>query len=277
MPAKHFKKKHMLWIILGLIACGYIGIILLMFLFQEKLLYFPEKDMVFTPKHFQMDYENINFTTKDNTKLHGWFIEAPNPKYVVLFCHGNAGNISHRIDTIASFYKWGLSTFIFDYRGYGKSKGVPNEKGTYQDIQAAWNYLIKQKKLNPKEIIIAGRSLGGSIAAWLACRVKPKMVVLESTFTSLPKLGQQIYPYFPVKYITRLRYNTKKSVKNIKVPILIIHSNTDELIPFNHGRELFKSANAPKEFLKIYGGHGDGFMVSKDIYSKKWKEFISKY
>ncbi len=244
------------------------------FFFQSSFIYFPYKDIHTTPIQAGMKYKEVDFISKDNKKLNGWFIPADDPKGVLLFCHGNAGNISHRMESIRIFHEMGLSVFIFDYRGYGKSEGVPSERGTYLDAEAAWTYLRQNEHFDASEIIIFGRSIGGSIAANLAIAKTPKALIIESSFTSIVDLGAEIYPFLPVRLLSRFRYDTQKYVKEVKSPILVIHSSDDEIIPFSHGQAIFETANTPKEFLEIKGSHNDGFWLSKSIYGKAVEKFI---
>lgn len=245
------------------------------FFFQSSFVYFPHKDIQATPKQLGMKYKEVDFVSKDGKKLNGWFIPADDPKGVLLFCHGNAGNISHRIESIKIFHDIGLSVFIFDYRGYGKSEGKPNEKGTYLDAEAAWEYLIKHEHFDASEIMLFGRSIGGSIAARLAAAKNPKALIIESSFTSIVDLGAEIYPFLPVCLLSRFRYDTQEYVKAIKSPVLVIHSSDDEIIPFSHGKAIFEAANEPKEFLKIQGSHNGGFWLSRTKYSKTIEKFIT--
>ncbi len=196
---------------------------------------------------------------------------------MILFCHGNGGNISHRLDSIQLFHRLGLSTFIFDYRGYGLSEGSPAEKGTYLDAEAAWNYLIRQRKVEPKKIIVFGRSLGGAVAAWLAQGHTPRMLIIESTFTSVKDLAGKFYPYFPVRLLSRFNYNVIEYLQKVNCPLLIIHSRDDEIVPFSHGQRLFMSAKEPKEFLDIMGTHNEGFILSGKHYETGLDSFISQY
>jgi pimeloyl-ACP methyl ester carboxylesterase len=136
-----------------------------LFIFQSSFVYYPERTVLTNPGNIGLSFENVSFETADRTKLYGWFIPCDSPRGVILFCHGNAGNISHRLDSIQIFHRLGLAVFIFDYRGYGKSEGKPSESGTYRDVEAAWNYLVEKRQLNPNMIIIFGRSLGGAVAA----------------------------------------------------------------------------------------------------------------
>ena len=134
----------------------------------------------------------------------------------MLFFHGNAGNISQRINYLSMFKRLGYNTLLFDYRGYGQSSGVPSESGTYLDAQAGWRYLTEIQNISPERIILFGESLGGAVAAWLAAREKPGLLVLASTFTSVPNLAAQIYPFLPVRWITRFHYNTLESLQSVE-------------------------------------------------------------
>ena len=171
----------------------------------------------------------------------------------------------------------GLSTFIFDYRGYGESAGKPSEQGTYFDAEAAWSYLVLKKLADPKEIIIYGESIGGAVAAWLAQDHHAKALILESTFTSVKDLGAKLYPYLPVRLLARFDYNAVNYIRKVHCPVLIIHSPEDEIVPFSQGRLLFESANEPKEFLEIRGSHNEGFLESAKCYTDGLDAFISKY
>jgi fermentation-respiration switch protein FrsA (DUF1100 family) len=263
-----------------------IGIILLLFylliLFvvyfkQDSMLYFPEKEIWQTPKDINLEYNEINFRTKDGVKIAGWYIPADNEKGVLLFCHGNAGNISHRLDSIEIFNILNLSVLIFDYRGYGKSAGKPSENGTYLDAEAAWDYLVNVKQKSPQNIIIFGRSLGGAIAAEIAMRKNPAALIIESCFTSVPELGKKFYPWLPIKLISKFKYSTIDKMGSINCPKLIIHSHEDEIIPFGHGKALYENAFQPKEFLEIKGGHNEGFLISGKAYNDGLKFFLRKY
>ena len=193
----------------------------------------------------------------------------------LLFLHGNAGNISHRLDSIKLFNSVGLNVFIFDYRGYGNSEGSANEQNTYDDARSAWDYLLKNKKIKAKNIIIFGRSLGGAIAANLGSTLKPKGIILESTFTTGREFASDLYPFVP-EFIIRFDYETTKYLKDINYPILVIHSEDDNIIPFKHGEMVFKNANEPKSFVKIRGDHNYGFLRSYDIYMSGLKNFLQE-
>jgi hypothetical protein len=267
-------------LLLSFLAIGgglYLLLCLYLFLMQGRLLFYPNlpsRKVTATPAQRGLDFEPVTITTSDHVRITGWFVPAQEAKGVLLFFHGNAGNISHRLDSLAIFHRLGLSTLIIDYRGYGESEGRISEQGTYLDGEAAWRYLIETKGINPEEIIIFGRSLGGAIAAHLAARTNPAGVVLESVFTSAPDLAAQLYPVFPVRLLARYQYDVKKAVESIGAPVLVIHSRDDEIIPFGHGLKVYEAAAAPKEFLPIRGGHNEGFLLSGATYLQGLARFI---
>ncbi|MCK4250589.1 alpha/beta hydrolase [candidate division WOR-3 bacterium] len=270
----------MFFLVIIIIICIYIGFATILFFTQSKYIYYPNypsRIIDNTPTVIGLEYEDISFKTVDNIILNGWFIPVKNARGTLLFCHGNAGNISHRLESIQLFYQLKLNTFIFDYRGYGQSEGSPTEKGTYYDVEAAWKYLVQKKEKEPSEIIVFGRSLGGSIAAWLAHKHTPRTLIIESTFTSVPDLAANIYPYFPVRLLSRFKYNTTEYLKQVDCPILIMHSCDDEIVPLSHGRQLYKIAKEPKEFLEIMGTHNRRIIESKRRYENCLDSFISRY
>jgi len=261
----------------------YIGIVLfvaywgwavILYHMQSKFIYRPVKDVVYTPEELDLDFEDVTFTSEDGLSLNGWYVPAEDSRFTVLFCHGNGGNIMHRLDTINVLHNLGLSCFIFDYRGYGNSAGKPTEEGTYLDVRAAYDWLIENKKARREEIIFFGRSLGGSIVSQLATKVEPRAVVLESSFTSYVDIGKRFYPYMPVRWSARFSYRTIDYIKQIHCPILLIHSRGDEVIPFEFGLELYEAANEPKEFAEIFGCHNDGFLVSGEAYKEAWTNWL---
>lgn len=264
------------WGILRIALTVYVVLIILVLLFQSHFIFFPERNIIATPEQIGLKFENVAFLTEDGKILAGWFIPAEEPKGVLLFCHGNAGNISHRLDSIILFHQLGLSTFIFDYRGYGRSQGKITETGTYADAEAAWRYLVRMKEVPPSEIIIFGRSLGGAVASMIARNHKPKGLILESTFTSIPDIAADIYPFLPVRILTRFIYSTIENIKDVKCPVLIVHSRDDDIIPFKHGRLIFDAAPDPKEFLEINGSHNEGFLITGPRYRNGLKSFVMR-
>ncbi len=244
---------------------------------QDKLLYYPYGTIEANPKNIGLDYEDVFLTTEDDSTIHGWYVPGREDRRVVLFCHGNAGNISHRMDSIRIFNNLGLSVFIFDYRGYGQSTGRPSEQGTYRDAEAAWRYLRQSRNKAPEQIIVFGRSLGAAVAANIGMHFNPGCILLESGFLSYAEIASDLYPWLPVRLIAKYRYASSEAVQRISCPKLFIHSPDDDIIPYRHGRELFERAAAPKEFLKISGDHNTGFLTSGSVYSEGIRMFLENH
>jgi hypothetical protein len=263
-----------------MIASAYALLATFLFFAQSQLVYFPQtgRDFIATPEQRGLPYESVIIPTEDGLKLHGWFVPAQaamGTAGTVLFFHGNAGNISHRIDYLSMFHRLGYQTFIFDYRGYGQSSGAPSESGTYIDAQAAWDYLVEEKGIQPDRIALFGESLGGAVAAWLAARERPALLVLASVFTSLPDMAAKIYPFLPVRLLSRFNYNTLEYLESVACPVFIAHSPQDEIVPFAQGRALYEAASEPKEFLELEGGHNDGFIFMREAWVRALSKFMA--
>lgn len=256
---------------------AYLAFMGLLYVMQDHLVYFPMRAIAATPRDRGLAYEEVNLVADDGVSLHGWFIPAPDARAVLLYFHGNAGNISHRLERTALFQRLRLSVFIIDYRGYGRSAGRPSEAGTYHDAMAAWRYLTTQRGVAPEKIVVFGRSLGAAVAAWLATQTAPGALILESGFTSVPDLGAEVYPWLPVRWLARFNYPVKEYLTTIHRPVLIIHSREDDMIPFRHGQELYAAANPPKQFLEIRGGHNDAYFLTGPDYARGFDEFLRSH
>ncbi len=252
----------------------YLGMAAFIFFNQSRYVYYPELDIIANPGHIGLDFDDVSFTASDGVSLSGWFIPAGKSRATILFCHGNGGNISHRLESIEIFNRLGYSVFIFDYRGYGRSEGVPGEEGTYLDAEAAWNFLVDTKQTAPGNIILFGRSLGGVIAARLGGAHQAKACILESTFTSIPDMAAALYGFLPIKLLCRFSYDALAAVPRITCPLLVIHSPDDEIVPISHGRKLFQAAAEPKMFLEMRGGHNTGFLQSGSLYEEGLEQFF---
>lgn len=263
---------------LGFVATGlaiYVALVAVMYLTQSRQVFFPLTALVTNPAEHGMAYEDVWLATSDGVRLHGWFVPADEPRGTLLFLHGNAGNISHRMDSIRIFHELGLSVLIIDYRGYGRSEGTPTEAGTYRDAEAALSYLRSERGLAADEIVVFGRSLGSAIAARLAATEPVGALILESAFTRAADLAAELMPWLPVRWILRFEYDTLEAVGRIHTPLLVIHSVGDEIVPFHHGRTIFEAANDPRYFLEIQGGHNDGFLRSKAAYVEGLSAFLA--
>jgi fermentation-respiration switch protein FrsA (DUF1100 family) len=262
-----------IWLVIRVGVASYVGLTLLLYFRQSRYVYYPSRSLTLTPAMVQLTYEDVNVTTGDGVAVHGWYVPGGEAGRTVLFCHGNAGNISDRIDVIRMFHEMGYNLCLFDYRGYGKSGGVPSEAGTYKDAEAVWEWLVKTKGVAPGAIVAYGESLGGAVAAWLAEQKKVGALILESTFTSLPDMAAQVYPFLPARWLCRFRYNTLARMPNIHCPVFVAHGRDDEMIPFECGRRLFAAANEPKVFFELQGTHNDGRVLSGRKYAEALKAF----
>ncbi|MFC2123106.1 alpha/beta hydrolase [Bacteroidota bacterium] len=265
-----------IWIV-AIIAGAYLAFAAFLFFFQSGYVYYPQPILSDDPSSIGLSFEDVFFETTDGLKLSGWFVPSAADRGVILFCHGNAGNISHRLESIQIFNQLGLDVFIFDYRGYGQSEGRTSESGTYLDVGAAWQHLVRERQIKPNRIVIFGRSLGGAVAAWQACNHTPGALILESAFTSVPDIAAKLYPYLPVRLLSRFKYNTVEYLDQVDCPVLIIHSREDEIMPFGHGQQLFERASGPKELLEISGTHNEGFITSGEHYKEGLDSFISEH
>jgi fermentation-respiration switch protein FrsA (DUF1100 family) len=262
------------------IALAYLGVLAAVYFGQASLLYFPgipSRELSATPLDIGLEYEDVAFTAEDGVRLHGWWIPHPRPRAVLLHLHGNAGNVSHRLELIRIFHDLGLAVLIFDYRGYGGSQGRPSEAGTQRDSLAAWRHLTGTRGFAPGQIVLHGQSLGAALAAWLAARERPGALVLESAFTSVPELAAELYPWLPARRLARFRYATLEYLGRVRAPVLVIHSPQDEIIPYAHGQRLYEAAAPPKAFLALRGDHNTGFLASGRVYVEGLDAFLREH
>lgn len=262
------------WSVIRVAVASYVGLALWIYWRQGKYVYYPSRTLTSTPATAGLKYEDVNVVAADGVAIHGWYVPADGARATVLLCHGNAGNIWHRIDIVWMFHEMGLNVCCFDYRGYGKSGGEPTESGTYEDAAAVWKWLTLVKGVEPGRVVIHGDSLGGAVAAWLAQRQQPAGLILESTFTSLPDMAAHVYPFLPARWLCRFRYNTLERLPAIHCPVLVSHGRDDEMIPFQFGQRLFAAANEPKTFFELNGSHNTGREDSGKAYEKALRGFI---
>ena len=243
---------------------------------EPRMIYHPDRQMDSTPDQHGLPYEDVTLATSDGLHINGWFLPCGHPaKLTVLLFHGNAGNISHRLDKLAALRDLGVDTFIIDYRGYGRSEGKTNEQGTYRDASAAYDYLVTQRKVAPRSIVVYGESLGSAIAADLATKGDVGGLIIEEAFTSIGDVGQKMFPFFPVRWLVRNKYDTLSKMPRIKVPLLIFHSRDDELFNMRHAQRLLAAANDPKQLVELRGAHNDAFLVSAPTYHAAMQKFFA--
>ena len=243
---------------------------------DKAFIFHPEREIEATPESVGLSYEDVYFKTADGVRLNGWFVPAPDSSDVMIWFHGNAGNISHRVENLRLFHDLlGLSVFIFDYREYGRSEGSVSEEGTYRDADAALVWLTGRTDLPADRIIYFGRSLGAAVAVELALKAPPRALILETPMTSIRDMARKVMPYLPVGFLIGTEYDSLSKIGTIHVPLLILHGDRDEVVPFEQGRRLFEAANPPKEFYVIPGAsHNNTYTAGGRPYWQAWKTFL---
>jgi fermentation-respiration switch protein FrsA (DUF1100 family) len=267
--------KWLYWVLLLVLAAG------CFFLFYSKIenffVFFPQRTLDLTPEPLHLTYKDVYFKSEDGKRLHGWFFPLEKESPILLFCHGNAGNISHRLDNVDRLLKRGLQVFIFDYRGYGRSEGRPSEQGIYKDGLAAYDYLVQQQGIRPSNMVLFGRSLGAAVAIDVASNREVRAVILESAFTSTKDMAKRMALFALFSPFLPAHYNNLEKIGRVSVPKLIIHGVEDDLVPFEMGKKLYEKANPPKEFLPLKGaGHNDTYLVGGEDYFRKLAAFARK-
>lgn len=240
----------------------------------NRFICYPTHRWMMTPADLDLEAEDVFLTPEPGVQLHAWFFPHPQPLATFLFCHGNAGNVSHRLENVARLLQTGFQVLLFDYRGYGHSSGRPSEQGLYRDVATAWTHLVERADTAGAPRIIFGRSLGGAVAMHLATRVGADALIIESTFTSINTLARLIFsfplPVLPVKYASLSR------IGQLKMPLLVIHGERDRLIPFAEGRALFEAAPEPKAWYLVSGaGHNDTYLVGGEAYFHQLRAFVT--
>jgi fermentation-respiration switch protein FrsA (DUF1100 family) len=260
--------------LLAVVIGTYIGVTMLVGLLQSKLIYFPSRTLDLTPTNVGLKFDDVTLMTRDDVKISAWFVPRQDARATVLFFHGNAGNNGDRVPEIKVLHSLGYAVMLVDYRGYGKSEGAPSESGTYLDAIAAWEHLTQARGLPANRIVIMGESIGGAVAIDLARRHSPGALVVQSSFTRLSDIAALHYPFVPVRWLLRHRYDSIDKVGAITCPKLFFHSTDDSLIPIGNGRALYDAAADPKQFVETPGDHNGGGFMYADEHAVKLQEFI---
>ncbi|MBI2619775.1 MAG: alpha/beta hydrolase [Ignavibacteriales bacterium] len=261
--------------IAGVVAILFWSVVLM--IFEEKFIYFPAvyPDGVYESEARALQPEDHWFTTDDGVKLHAWSLRSDSAAPTVIHFHGNAGNLSHRGEILRRLHASGFNVFIFDYRGYGKSEGSPDEEGVYKDGLAAFDYVSGLSGIDRSSIVLFGTSLGGAVAVEVAARKKPVALILESTFSSARDVAAAAYPYLPARWLLRTKFDSESKIRSLTIPLLFIHGTDDSIIPFELGRKLYEAANEPKEFYTVEGAdHNNVFLIGGREHQRRIKEFV---
>jgi fermentation-respiration switch protein FrsA (DUF1100 family) len=244
--------------------------------FEHHQVYHPDRVMIATGAELGRPFEELSLKTTDRVELHAWFYpvnkSSPRGELVALVCHGNAGNISHRLELCATLLGIGLNVLLFDYRGYGRSGGRASEEGTYLDAEAAYNWLL-QRGFAARNVILFGESLGGGIATELAIRKPIGGLVLESTFSCILDVAAEIFPWLPVRWLSTIKYDNCAKLPRVKVPVLLLHSRGDKMIGFHHAEKNYSLANQPKILCELVGDHNEPF-TDKNRFLEGMEKFL---
>ncbi len=254
-------------------------LLIMISILENQMIYYPAKypDGFWEPERFGMTVEDCWFTTEDGVRLHGWYAGgvASDLDITLLWYHGNAGNITHRLENMRDLLNLGVNVFIIDYRGYGRSDGAPDEEGIYKDGIAAYDYLIDEKEHTKDNIVLFGRSLGAAVAVEVATQRDVRGMILESAFTDAKAMAKIIMPFLPVGAVISSKFDSIGNIQNINVPVLFTHGDRDTIVPIDLGKKLFEAANEPKEFYTIRGAdHNDTYIVGGEEYYNKIKQFL---
>lgn len=267
-----------LWGLLRAVLVGLLLAVLLLRLFEERFLFFPIKYPAgdWNPAAHGVPAEDVFFATADGVRLHGWFAPTQEPLApTLLYFHGNAGNLSDRLDNIAFLLALPANVLAVDYRGYGKSEGRPTEQGVYLDAQAAYDYLRRERGLAPDRIVLLGQSKGTAVAVDLASKRKVAGMILEAGFPSVKRVVQRLTWLPGLHFILRSKFDSASKLKEIRAPVLVAHCRQDPVLPYELGEELFAAANEPKQFVSYSGEcHEPLFIANPDDYAAKLRAFL---
>ncbi len=257
-------KLRRLWRVVRFFALVYLGIIVALMLLENWLIFRPTTAKADWFPSGSLQVEDVYLPLPDGTRIHAWWCPHPDAKGAVLYCHGNAGNLSYRWDLIKDWHEqFGESVLIFDYPGFGHSEGSPNEASCVAAAEAAFAWLTETKGIPAGRIILYGKSLGGGVAVELATRHPHRALVLAKTFTSMPDMAQSLYPWLPARWLVRTQFNSLEKIGRCAAPVFVTHGDCDGLIPCWMGQHLHEAATAPKFFLPLPGHDHNGTLPAK--------------
>ncbi len=258
-------------------AGALLAVTVLMLALERRLVYFPTRALELLPGHLGLRHEQALLVAEDGVGLQAWWLPLAGARRTVVVCNGNAGNMSHRLDRAREMQRrLGVSVLLFDYRGYGRSAGSPDEGGTYRDARAAYRYAVEDRRVRPHDLVLFGESLGAAVAVQLALDRPAGALIVESAFTSIPDMARAAYPLLPpLGPLIRTRYETLAKVPRLTLPLLVLHGERDEIVPLAQGRRVFEAAGGPKRFFVIPGaGHNDTYVAGGEAYWQTLREFL---
>ena len=274
-------------ILIGVSAAYGVAFIVLWSQLEKRFVFFHSVEMLYTPTNAGLQYDDVRIQTADGLSLQGWFIpgdpsisnstNSTNETWV--WFHGNGGNIGYRVDELAlAHHRTAANLFIFDYRGYGDSEGTPTEEGTYLDSRAVIEYLVARSDVDEHRIVYLGHSLGAAVAVELSLTHPPAAMVLVSPFASVHEMARITLPFPPVGWLVRNHYDNLTRIRQLNLPVLVLHGDQDETVPISQGRKLYEAANQPKRFQVLEGAaHNDTYEVGGEQYWRTIDEFLAEF
>jgi len=231
-------------VLVAAVVCIFITTIVIMS-FEEKFIFFPSKypEGHYEDARYIPNLQECWIRTEDGVQLHAWFASVDTPIATLVISHGNAGNIANRNELMRRLLRTGFNILMYDYRGYGKSEGLPDEQGVYKDGRAAFDYVLTLQVVDPKRIVLWGTSLGGAVAIDVATQRPAAALILESTFSSAKDMARALYPFLPTRFFLRSQFNSIDKIRNITIPVLSMHGSRDAIVPLALGKRLFNAAN----------------------------------
>lgn len=266
------------WVVRGAVLfTAIVGGLMLFSFLEHSMIYFPEKEVGTDPSEVGLAFEDVHLRSSDGVAIHGWWVPSDAAGLTVLYLHGNAGNISNRVHRLHLLHDLGVSVLIIDYPGYGRSEGKPSEEGLYRAAETALEDLRRRRGLPPGRIVCFGKSLGGAVAVDLASRQEVGGLILESSFTSMKEMARRTVPVLPVHLLVRSLFDSLEKLPRVACPLLVIHGDADDVVPYELGRQLFETARGEKEFLAVPGaGHNDVMEVGGGPYRDRLRTFLER-
>lgn len=241
---------------------------------ENAMIFIPSRTLTAHPGSFGLAYERLWLAAGDGPRLRAWWIPGPRADAPVMLClHGNAGNLSNRVDKMKLFHDAGAAQLWIDWRGYGESTGSPSEAGLHRDALAAWKRLAAEQGVPPGRLILYGESLGAGAAVELAARVPAAGLIIDGGFSSVPEMAREVLPWFP-SFLIRARFDNLAKLPRVTIPALFLHSREDEIVPYAQARRNFAAAAGPKSFVELKGSHNDGFLDSAPAYGAAIAYFL---
>lgn len=268
------KATRMLLWIAGIAAGAFVIFAITLYLMQGKLIFFPTRMLAQTPADWNLTFEDVYIDVVDGQRIHAWYFPKDTSANTIVLSHGNAGNISHRIESAAYWLSLGANVLLYDYRGYGQSDGTPGERQSYEDIRAAVRWLHEAKDIPSERVVLFGRSLGGAVAVDAATTIPCAGLVVESSFTSAADMGRRMYPFLPIGLLVRYHFDSLSKIGRVSCPVLVSHSPQDEIVPYDMGRTLYEAAPTPKRFVELFGGHNDREYYDIELYRQSLESLI---